>query len=1000
MLAVFGDIESCSQRNLKECGASVYASDSSTDILCLCFAIGDGDIQVWKPGDPVPTVFVNPADYGPFVWDNWTFDSQIYARILVSRYGFAPIALTNQDCAQRLALANGYPPELDLRCEALGVPYRKDPEARKAMLRLARLPTPEDPTKKKRRKPKPEDPVARERDLALTVERCKTDVTATRACYNDPRLRPLSSEERRVLLLDAEINARGVHINIPFLEAVRAITIKERNAVNVRLNELTSGIITSAHQRDRILTAVNNRGHHMTALTKRSVSAALAHKPEDYVRELLTLRQRGAFNSVEKVKKILAFASSPDHRIRDVLRYHTAQTGRWASIGVNLHNFPRNDAELPASLIDAVLAGDHAELMRWGNPLNVLAGLMRAVICAAPGYKLTWADFAAIESRVLAWFAGEIWKLDAFREYDASGDERLHPYRRIAAQMLRKDVLAIVKAERQLGKNAELAFGFGGTVGAWQRIVDDGRAEGEIKSINRRWRDAHPKTLVFWERLARTARAALHTRQAIRVNPAPAPSIVAAFDGHTLTLELPSGRLITYPGARLMPNRKFEDGDPDIEYFDNSQGGWRYVRAWFGVLVENVVSGTARDLLAAALLRMNIRGWSIISHCHDEITIESPVGAVSEQDVLALMLEPPAWATGLPLGGKVHSGPIYFEGPATAEPPAPAGTTDTEIERALDAFVASAEPLPDTKEVEQGAEDDFLASLGTTIAPLTDLVSLPMDPSHRVACPFHYDSTPSCSIYPDHYYCHACGARGDRLDWLMKVEDMTRAEALAALHDWSGPVTPELQQNAAEKLDYALTWWNAAGPLVGTLGERYLSETRSIDVSKLPSTIGDALRFHPKCIFGPGEHHPCIVALMRDPVTDAPVGIQRIGLTPDAKKIDRRMLGRSGTVKLWPANGGHLVIGEGIETVLAAATRIPYCDAPLQPAWATLSADALGRFPLVPKLERLIILVDHDPAGKTAASYCAGRWERAGRSATQLTPDEPGFDFNDLIMAE
>ena len=716
------------------------------------------------------------------------------------------------------------------------------------------------------------------------------------------------------------------------------------------------------------------------------------------VRELLTLRQRGAFNSVEKLKKIRAFADSPDHRVRGVLRYHGAHTGRWSSIGVQLHNLPRNDAELPANLIDAVLTGNHTELARWGNPLNVLAGLMRAVICATPGHKLIWADFAAIESRVLAWFAGETWKLDAFHEYDASGDERLHPYRRIAAQMQRKDLAAITKAERQLGKNAELAFGFGGTVGAWQRIVDDGRSEAEIKAINRRWRDAHPKTQVFWERLARTARGAIRTRQAIRVNPAPAPSIVAAFDGHTLTLELPSGRLITYPGARLVPNRKFEDGDPDIEYFDNEKGGWRYTRAWFGILVENVVSGTARDLLAAALLRMNTRGWSIVSHCHDEITIESPIGAVSEQDVLAAMLEAPPWATGLPLGGKVRSGSIYFEGPATAEPPPP---KDEEIaERAIDAFVASAEPLPDTKEVERGAEENFLASLDDTVAPLTDLVSLPMDSSHRVSCPFHDDSNPSCSIYPDHYYCHACGARGDRLDWLMRVEDMTRTEALDALHDWTGPATTQQKQSAEDKLDYALGFWNAAQPLTNTLGERYLSEIRKIDITNLSPSINDALRFHPRCIFGAGEHHPCIVALMRDPVTDAPAGIQRIGLTPDAKKIDRRMLGRSGTVKLWPANGGHLVIGEGIETVLAAATRIPYCDASLQPAWAALSADALGRFPVVPNVEHLIILVDHDPAGKTAASYCAGRWERAGRIATQLTPDEPGFDFNDLIMAE
>src|SRR5262249_6322665 len=138
---------------------------------------------------------------------------------------------------------------------------------------------------------------------------------------------------------------------------------------------------------------------------------------------------------------------------------------------------------------------------------------------------------------------------------------------------------------------------------------------------------------------------------------------------------------------------------------------------------------------------------------------------------------------------------------------------------------------------------------------------------------------------------------------------------------------------------------------------------------------------------------------MRDVRTDMPTGIHRIGLTPDARKIDRRMLGRSGTVKLWSA-GIQLVVGEGIETVLAAATRIPYCDAPLQPAWALLSAGMLERFAVLPGIEQLIILVDHAPAGKDAALLCTSRWHRAGRTVIQLTPDQPWTDFNDLVMPE
>ena len=133
----------------------------------------------------------------------------------------------------------------------------------------------------------------------------------------------------------------------------------------------------------------------------------------------------------------------------------------------------RNDAEHPATLINAVLAGDRAELARFGDPIKVATQLSRAALCAGPGNELICADLGAIESRIPAWFANEVWKLAAFRKYDATGDETLHPYRQIAAQMLNKGVLAIAKAERQMGKCAELACGFGGALGAWRKIAGD-----------------------------------------------------------------------------------------------------------------------------------------------------------------------------------------------------------------------------------------------------------------------------------------------------------------------------------------------------------------------------------------------------------------------------------------------------------------------------------------------------------------------------------------------
>jgi hypothetical protein len=207
-----------------------------------------------------------------------------------------------------------------------------------------------------------------------------------------------------------------------------------------------------------------------------------------------------------------------------------------------------------------------------------------------------------------------------------------------------------------------------------------------------------------------------------------------------------------------------------------------------------------------------------------------------------------------------------------------------------------------------------------------------------------------------------------------------------------------------EKLAFALSIWDAAVRLRGTIGERYLADTRGIDVGKLPPTIHEALRFHPRCVFGSGERHPCIVALMSDPVTDAPVGIHRIGLTQANGaiiKIDRRALGRMGVVKLWPVNGANqLVVGEGIETVLAAATRMSFRNAPLTPAWSAVTKNGIAVLPVVAGIARLILLIDHDEnnAGQNAAERCRQIWSGSARSIVPLMPKQAGWDFNDVVL--
>src|SRR5262249_41952300 len=158
----------------------------------------------------------------------------------------------------------------------------------------------------------------------------------------------------------------------------------------------------------------------------------------------------------------------------------------------------------------------------------------------------------------------------------------------------------------------------------------DPRTDEEILALVKQWRRAHPAIVKFWGDLALAARVAIRTGQPILVAPAPQPPIVAAYANGNLTLTLPSGRAITYPEARLVPSQKFEEGPSDIEFKDNKQGQWKWERAWFGTLTENIVQGVARDLLAAAIDRYETRSIPIVHHCHDEATVEVKIGSLSD----------------------------------------------------------------------------------------------------------------------------------------------------------------------------------------------------------------------------------------------------------------------------------------------------------------------------------------------------------------------------------
>ena len=393
-------------------------------------------------------------------------------------------------------------------------------------------------------------------------------------------------------------------------------------------------------------------------------------------------------------------------------------------------------------------------------------------------------------------------------------------------------------------------------------------------------------------------------------------------------------------------------------------------------------------------------------HCHDEAVCEVSEGVGSSEDFMRLMIALPDWAAGLPLAAKAWTRVSYAKPPAAPEPsvpvPAPLNSGIEELAAKINGFRASlVEPATATI---VGSSRQHQAGNALERVALSELIGEPLSDG-KIGCPFHADDTPSLHVYADHFHCFGCGAHGDHVDWLMMVEGMNRDAALRVLERWDGPTARPRQihnDNASRTLAAALRLWDAAQPIAGTPAMHYLDEIRGINTNALP-TDNAVLRFHPSCPFGAGIRMPCLIALYRDVATDAPAGIHRIALTSEVfagGKVERRSLGQWPTpraIKLWPA-ADRLFLGEGIETVLAAATRLQHRGTPMRPAWAAGSSGNISKFPIIAGIKQLMLLVDHDASGEESTHACRRAWRDAGREVLRLRPRRVGADFNDVVL--
>jgi DNA polymerase bacteriophage-type len=618
------DFETRSRLNLKKVGAQRYAADESTDVLCTAYAVDDGPVMVWTPDD----VFVPPEIIEAAINPEWVvsafnagFERAIISHVM-PRYGWPTIAPDKFRCTMASALSFGLPGSLAKCADALSLDQRKDKDGHKAMLQL---------TKPRKDGSWETDPTK----LQRLYEYCKIDVVTERALFR--RVGHLIESEQNIWVLDQTINDRGVRLDRGFVEELIARDVESVELRNKELFDITGGAVGTISQTEKLIAWLAANGCEITDIQKATVSHALRRKGiSDACRRVLELRRIGAHSDAAKLKTMLGWAGADD-RIRGAFRYHGAAPGRWTSQGVQLHNLRRED--------DGVVSPG------------------RYALQAAPDHRFIKADLSGIESRVLAWVAGEQTKLAQWKLFDQTGKKEDEPY-------FVNGIAQGFKPEeaRGHGKTSDLAFGFGGAVGAFRKMApDDPSTDEEIQTKKRKWRDSHPQTVRFWHALeAATLRAVAKPGTVHAVN----VKIACKMDGDFLLIKLPTGRKIAYPFPRL------EDGKFDnmvVVFKDNAAGRFVDCRhgqgAWFGTFVENVVQGIARDVLAYAMQRLEAAGYPVVLHVHDEIVAEVPNGFGSLDEFIRILTTPPAWAPDLPLAAKGSNGPRFSKSATKPESP-------------------------------------------------------------------------------------------------------------------------------------------------------------------------------------------------------------------------------------------------------------------------------------------------------------------------------------------
>ena len=623
------DIETYSSVDLAKSGVYRYAEAPDFEILLFGYSVDAGPVQVvdLACGEAIPQEIQNAILDSKVI--KWAFNAQ-FERICLSRHFGVWLEPATWRCTMVWSAYLGLPLSLEGAAIVTGADKKKLTEG-KELIRYFSVPCKATQSNGGRTRNLPEHALEKWESFKAYNLR---DVEAELSIQAKLQKFPMPEEEWQNYILDQQINDRGIQLDLDLVRQAIQCDEQTREEFTSRLKELTK--LENPNSVTQMKTWLSESGLETDSLDKASVKALLKEAP-DHLSEVLELRRLLAKSSVKKYTA-MENAVCADGRARGLLQFYGAnRTGRFAGRLIQVQNLPQNhlpDLEQARRLV----RGGHFEALEllYDSVPGVLSELIRTAFVPKKGYKFIVADFSAIEARVIAWLAGETWRNEVFATHGKI-------YEASASQMFRVPLEEVTKGSplRQKGKIAELALGYGGSVGALKAMgaLDMGLTEEELKPLVYAWRNANPNIVRLWWDVDRAVKKAVIERCGTETQ-----RIRFEYRSGMLLIWLPSGRQLTYVKPRMGINRF---GSEAVTYEGvGATKKWERIESYGPKFVENIVQAISRDLLCHSMRNLDEAGLNIVMHVHDEAVLEVPL-EICVQDVCVLMGQVPPWAHGL-----------------------------------------------------------------------------------------------------------------------------------------------------------------------------------------------------------------------------------------------------------------------------------------------------------------------------------------------------------------